>query len=158
MAKQELEPEKYNPDDNLKVFATRSLLMWLVVAMVIHVLLIGGTSVGYVVKTVFKTEQSDEEQAQTEESGETEESQQDTQEDEDDQEEGSEAETEEGDSKDDAESDSDSEDADDSEKSQEELMEERKESEVIQEAGETASPEEIPENPEDIDLDIDDTN
>lgn len=152
MARQELEPEKYNPDDNLKIFATQDLVVWLVVALVIHLMVIGGTSVGYVMQTVFKTEDAQQEQVQDDETateGEEDEAE-DAGGDEDDAKAGDET----------AENDAENDAADkpDSEKTHDELIKERQDSEVVQETRETADPEEIPDNPEDIPISIDETN
>lgn len=158
MNKQELEPEKYNPDENLRVFATKGLLGWLVVALLLHILLIGGTSVGYVYDLVYDVEEEETPGETTDgETGEDGDEEAEGETDGDDNA-GEEGETEQAD----PETAKADEDKPDSEKTHDELMEERADSEVVKQTQEVAKPEDIPENPEDaaddIPIDIDQTN
>ncbi len=144
----ELEPEQHNPDKNLQTFSRTNLLLWLLVAVLIHVFIIGSTSVGYVYDTVFapdkeqkekgEKEAEDRKKASGEESADKEKA------------------TDEGDGKEAQTESTDEETAADTE--HERKMKERAESDVVKQTKETASPEDVPNEPGDLGLDIDDTN
>ena len=145
----ELEPEKYNPDENLRIFSTNNLVMWLIVALIAHAVIIGGTSVGYLVNKFTGAEEGkQEEAAAAEEAGDTDEAA-----------EGAESEDQETpDDEGAGEGEAATVEKPDSEKTQEELMEDRQDTDVVRETQEAAAPEDIPDDPEEVPFSIEDTN